>query len=129
MDNMTEQQAVLRELTVIARKQGRRVLLASADEIINLRKEKDRLRAILATLREPSEAALDAATAAMQDAFFAFRVRHLAYDMDTQYAMDTLDKLPAIKSPPPAWREQQDKVFVAGVRAAVAAAEQEVDRG
>ena len=70
--------------------------------------EAARLDRILAALREPSRTALDAATAAMEEANF--------------YVMD-------LKTPPPTIRQQQDKVFVAGVRAAVAAAEQEVDRG
>lgn len=65
----------------------------------------DRLSRILAALREPSEAVLDAATTAMEEA--------------NVYVMDT-------KTPPPTMRQQQDKTFVAGVRAAVAAAEQEV---
>lgn len=67
-----------------------------------------RAERILAALREPSQGALDAATAAMEEANF--------------YVMD-------LKTPPPTMRQQQDKVFVAGVRAAVAAAEQEVERG
>ena len=63
------------------------------------------LERILAALREPSEAVLDAATTAMEEA--------------NVYVMDT-------KTPPPTMRQQQDKIFVAGVHAAAAAAEREV---